>query len=397
MFLALRHKLALFDNYVNPFNRRGALRLSRYHPNAYLLLTLLAAMGGYLYLFLFPALLLAMPVVLFFSIPAAGSAAQWFTVSVELMLMIIGAVVTYTIATLRFSPPSGLELDKRGCPRLFELLQELGEAYGHPRIDRVVLRDRFDVRVVKTPRHGFSFRTNHTLVIGLPLLLTLSPIDVHVLVARRVGQLAGKQSRFNSWLYYLRDMWVQYLNSCNDRQSWLSRPLYSFFQWYVPRYRSLSLGVARICELKADRYAMQVISDRDAARGITGQVMVNDYLERTFWPSVIDNARSAVKPVKLPHARMAELFQGGLPADELDAMLKRIAKRRSNPKSTLPSLSERLNNMGHRKPLLPKPLAVTAAQFYLGGACDRYIELVDKRSSQKVRSNVIKQAGANYS
>ena len=56
MLLVLRKKLAIFDSYINPFNRRGALRLSRYHPNSYLLLTLLAAAGGSLFLFLFPAL-----------------------------------------------------------------------------------------------------------------------------------------------------------------------------------------------------------------------------------------------------------------------------------------------------------------------------------------------------
>ena len=395
MFLALRNKLMLFDSYVNPFNRRGALRLSRYHPNAYLLLTLLAAAGGYLFLFLFPALLVIIPVALYFSLPTATQALQWFDVSIELMLMLVGAAGTFTIATMHFSPPSGLELDERRFPRLFELLKELGNAYGHPRIDRVVLRDRFDVRIVKTPRGGFSFTTRHTLVIGLPLLLTLSPIDVHVLIARRIGQLAGRKSRLNSWLYYLRDLWVQYLSYFNSRRPWLARPLCSFFRWYVPRYRALSLGAVRRSELRADLYAMQVINDRDTARAISGQVVVDDYLLRTFWPNVVETARSAMKQEKMPHAHMADLFQGGLPADEMDALLKRAAVKRSNPGSTMPSLSERLDNIGHRKPLPLKPMAVSAAQFYLGAACAQCIKLIDKRASQKVRSTVIEQANRN--
>jgi uncharacterized ParB-like nuclease family protein len=248
------------------------------------------------------------------------------------------------------------------------------------------------VRIVKTPRSGFSFTTSHTLVIGLPLLLTLSPIDVHALIARRVGQLAGRQSRINSWLYYLRDLWVQYLSHCNNHQSLLSRPLCSFFRWYVPRYRALSLGAARRSELSADLYAIQAINDRDAARAITGQVMIDDYLTRTFWPEVVENARSSMKPENMPHARMAELFQGGLPAEEMDALLKRVAAKRSNPESTMPSLSERLANMGQLKPLQIKPMGVSAAQFYLGNACEPCIKMIDKRSSQKVRAKVIRQA-----
>ena len=94
----------------------------------------------------------------------------------------------------------------------------------------------------------------------------------------------------------------------------------------------------------------------------------------------------------MPHARMAELFQGGLPADEIAVLLRRIAARRSNPHSTMPALSERLENMGHRKALSLKPMPVSAAQFYLGKACEQYIQLMDKRSCQKIRAKVIKQA-----
>lgn len=395
MLVALRNKLAVFDSYINPFNRRGALRLSRYHPNTYLLLTLLAATGGYLFLFLFPALLVSMPVALYFSLPSAVTPWQWFGVVAEMMLTLLGAAGTLTIATMRFPLPSGLELDPRRFPRLFELLKELGDVFGHPRIDRVVLRDRFDVRIVKTPGSGFSFTTSHTLVIGLPLLLAMSPLDVHALIARRVGQLAGRQSRAESWLYYLRDVWVQYLSHCSNADSWMARPLCSFFRWYVPRYRSLSLGAARWSELEADRYAIQAISDGDAVRAISGQAMIDDYLTNTFWPQVVETARSSMKQEKMPHARMAEIFRGGLPAEQIDVLLKRIAARRSNPRGTMPSLSERLTNMGHRKPLPPKPMPVSAAQFYLGNACEPCIKLIDKRSSQKVRAQVIQQANRN--
>lgn len=392
MLLALRNKLAIFDSYINPFNRRGALRLSRYHPNSYLVLTLLAAASGYLFLFLFPVLLMAMPVTLYFSLPSAVTPLQWFGVIIQFTLMALGAAGTLAIATMRFPLPSGLELDQRRFPRLYELLQELGDIYGHPRIDRVVLRDRFHVDIVKTPSSGFSFTTRHTLVIGLPLLLTMSPIDVHALIARRVGQLAGSKNRVNSWLYYLRDLWVQYLHQCNARQSRWTRPLCSFFRWYVPRYRALSLGASRWSELRADLRAIQAINDRDVVRAISGQAMINDYLKRKFWPEVLESARSTMKPETMPHARMAQLFRGGLCSEETAVLLKRVAARRSNPKSTMPSLTERLSNMGHRRPLPLKPLAVSAAEFYLGNACEQCIKLIDKRSCNKIRAKVIEHA-----
>jgi hypothetical protein len=37
-------------------------------------------------------------------------------------------------------------------------------------------------------------------------------------------------------------------------------------------------------------------------------------------------------------------------------------------------------------------MGVSAAQFYLGNACEPCIKMIDKRSSQKVRAKVIRQA-----
>ncbi len=391
MFVELRDRLAWFDRRFNPFSRRGIARLAALHPRGYLVLTTLLAGLGYLFLLLFPALLVTMPVLLVSSLQSAASAQQWFFVTVEFMLLLLGGFASYTIVTTRFALPSGLELTARNFPRLFELLQELRQEYGEPRIDRVVLRDRFEIRVIKTPCSGFAFSTTRTLVIGLPVLLTMSPLDVHVLLARRVGQLAGRRARLDSWLYFLRDMWAQYLADCGAGEPWLTKPLCGFFRWYVPLYRSFSIPLARRSELQADVYALQSMNDCDTARAITGQVLTDAYLTRRFWPGVIQNARQSVKPDVLPHAQMAELFAAGLPEDEVQALLRQVAKRRTRSRCVMPSLLQRLDHIGHREPLLPKSLSVTAARFYLGGACDKCTEVVDRRAQKKVRSKVIRQ------
>jgi len=393
MLFALRNKLTLFDSFFKPFSRHGALMLSSRQARIYRMLAMVSGAGGYLFLLLFPALLISMPVLLYYSIQPVMSDTQWFLVTVEGLSLFIGGVMTYAIFTMRFSLPSGLELTEARFPRLFELLQELGDIYGEPRIDRVVLRDRFVVRIVKTPCNGFAFSTTRTLIIGLPVLLAMSPLDVHVLLARRVGQLAGKRNRLGSWLYYLRDMWDQYVSSCARQSSPLARPVCSFFQSYAPLYRSFSVGVARSSELDADFYALQAINDRDVARGITCQVLTEAYLCHSYWPEVLETAGASGRPESLPHAGMAKVFEHGLSDDDVKATLERVKKKKKDGRSTIPPLADRLENIGHRKPLLPRPLPVTAARFYLGGAYDRCIEVIDKRSVQKVRSKVIKAFG----
>ena len=392
--MELRNKLASLDDFFKPFSRRGALTLSTRQMRIYTALTVVFAAAGYLFLLLFPALLVTMPVTLFHSLQSTLTTEQWFLVTVQALFLVVGAGATYAIFRLRFPLPSGLQLTQDGFPRLFELLRELGELYGEPRIDRVVLRDRFDIRIVKTPNNGFAYSTTRTLVIGLPVLLTMSPLDVHVLMARRVGQLAGKETRINSWLYFLRDMWGQYPGACEGEVSLFARPVYGFFQSYAPRYRSFSVGITRSSELQADRYALEAINDRDTARAITGQVLTDTYLTRRYWPEVLQSATRSGGSRIAPHADMERVFAGGLSEQQAQEELERIERGGGIRRSTMPLLLERLDSIGHLKPSLPRPLSVSAARFYLGSACDKCIAIIDKRSLDKLRSEVIKDCGA---
>ena len=388
--MEVRNKPALLDDFFRPLSRQGALQLSSRQMRIYLTLTFIFGIAGYLFLLFFPALLVIMPATLVYTVKSVMSTHHWFFATVQMLLLLTGALMTYTIFRLRFTPPSGLELTQAGFPRLFELLHELSEVYGQPRIDRVVLRDRFDIRIIKTPVNGFAFSTTRTLVIGLPVLLTMSPLDVHVLLARRVAQLSGKQSRLNSWLYFLRDMWGQYLSCCDGDGLWFARLVCTFFQSYVPAYRSFSVGVARYSELEADRYAIRTINDRDTARGISSQVLIDTYLARSFWPGVLQAAKESGRSKTTPHAAMAKVFENGLSEEEIRTLSTRIEKGGEIRKSTMPSLADRLENIGYHNLVPPKPLSVSAARYYLGSACDACIEVIDKHSLNKLRSEVIK-------
>lgn len=388
MFVQLRDKLTQLDKVLNPISRRALVWFSRQYPRAYLGATMAVALCGYLVLFVFPALAFTMALALLDSIPSASTGQQWLAAGLQVLLLLLAGLVSHAIFRMRFRPPTGLELAPEQFPRLTELLGELRREYGYPRIDRVVLRDRFEVRLVKTPCNGFPLCTRRTLVIGLPVLLTLSPLDVHVLLARRVGQLAGEHSPVSSWLYSLRDMWTHYLFICGSDERSVVRFLCGVFRWYVPFYREFSRPLARNSELDADLYALQAMNDADTARAITAQVIVDTFLTRRFWPGIVRTSGKSQRPETLPHAQMAKLFAGGLTEEQLRTTLQQIEKETPNATSAAPSLAERLDNIGHQSPTLPEPLSITAGRFYLGGALKYCIEIVDRRTVQKLRGTV---------
>jgi hypothetical protein len=385
MFVQFRDRLTRFDKVLNPSSRRVLMWFSRQYPRAYLGATLVGALCGYLVLFVFPGLALVMALALLQSIPSAASGQQWLIAGVQVLLLLSGGLVSHAIFRMRFRPPTGLKLEPTQFPRLFELLQEVRQEYGNPRIDRVVLRDRFEVRVVKTPCNGFPLCTTRTLVIGLPVLLTLSPLDLHVLLARRVGQLAGQHSPLTSWLYSLRDMWAQYLYGCPYDENPAVKFLCGFFRGFVPFYRELSVPLARHSELDADLYALQAMNDADVARAISAQVIVDTFLARRFWPGIVRTGSQSTRPETLPHAQMANLFARGLGEEQLRSTLEQIEKESADATSAVPSLAERLENIGHQSPSLPEPLSITAGRFYVGAALKYCIEVVDRHTVQKLR------------
>ena len=50
-----------------------------------------------------------------------------------------------------------------------------------------------------------------------------------------------------------------------------------------------------------------------------------------------------------------------------------------NSPVAMPSLLKRLNHLGHAKPIPPKRLSKTAADYYLGNSLGKIIQLFDKR------------------
>lgn len=363
--------------------RRELPWLLRHHPTLYLVLSAALAGVGYGFLLFFPALAAAMAVSLAAGFMGASSSTGWAGIALQGLLLALGAAGSYAAWRLRFLPPSGVELTAQSSPQLFKLLDELGEIFGHPRIDRVVLRDRFEVRVVSTPRNGFPFAPVRTLIVGLPVLQTLSPLDVHVLLARRLGQLSGRDGRVHSWLFLLRDLWVQYRVNCSIQQSPLSKLLWVFFRFYSPLYQGFTAAIARVSELAADRYALDSINDRDTVRGITAQAVTEDFLAQIFWPKMEALAQEGAVATLRPHSQMARVVQGGIPRDEVQAALRRVWERDEGPRSSMPALSERLDNLGYQSPLPPKALPVTAASYYLGDAWEKYAEVMDKRWQKK--------------
>ncbi|HSO07159.1 MAG TPA: M48 family metallopeptidase, partial [Pelomicrobium sp.] len=105
---------------------------------------------------------------------------------------------------VKIEAPDGYRLTPKDHPELFAEIENLRRRLGVPRIHRVVLTEEFNAAMSQTPRLGVLGWQRNTLVLGLQLLMSLSPEQARAVVAHEFGHLSGNHSRFNGWIYRLR-------------------------------------------------------------------------------------------------------------------------------------------------------------------------------------------------
>jgi hypothetical protein len=334
------------------------------HPRSYLLLATGLALAGYAALLLFPGLVLA-GISGGYHALFAHPAIAWYPLFTWLSMTAVAALVSWRIAQFRPVTPAGIVLDRQQAPALFELVEELGRHYRRPGIDRMVITAAFTLELVKTPCRFLPVWSANTLVIGLPLIQSLSAAQFRCALARRLGQFSKRYNLLGNWLFQLRAIWPQY---CTTPAGAGFQPVRWFFSAYAPLYQVISLPAARRDELAADSYALQACSDAEVLETITTETVYRLYLEEKYWPVFRKFSARAREAILDPHAGMAAVLHAGLQGDRGLQWLMKAMAREPRWDEPIPSLARRVDNIGHLETRLGEITAVPAAAVYLGTA-----------------------------
>jgi hypothetical protein len=352
-----------------PFQKRRVQTLlpslaTRFPPVA-LLLGGLAALPGYVFLFLFPVITLVLAWSVPMLISQAGSLADWTILVISLSILLLGGGLSWYLLRTPIRLPVGVALDHDMAPNLFELINELESAYGRPVVDQVVLRSQFAMQITRTPKYGMPFLTTKTLEIGLPVLLGLPPAHFKALLARRIGQIGSRHNPVSGWLYQLRSIWPQYKHSYAHQKTLPGRFMHAFFRLYTPLYLKASVFAARLDELEADRYALDLINDRDMAKVISQEIVVRDFLHSRYWPKLRQLVQRGNTDNYHPYGQMSAVIHKGINRDFVQQSLGHVLQTPQQAGDPMPNLVWRLDNMGISKPGAPQVLTETAARTYL--------------------------------
>ncbi len=380
--------LPFMNKWVNPLQNAYFFQLKEKSPRISFGLSIFIAITGILFLLMFPYLFLALPSALYDTVVHATELKDWIDAVIQLVLIGLGGAFSWSIYKLKFSLPTGLDVTKEKFPHLYKLIEELQDDFGKPRIDRIIIRDKYEIRVVKTPRSKMPFLNTRTLIIGLPVLQTMPPLYFRALLARRIGQLSTQHTPVTTRLYFLNDIWAQFKTSSRQSKNGFTKMLSYFFQLYSPLYQTLLMPLLQEEELEADSYGMDLVNDRDMVECLVYEEVVTQFLKNKFWPKIYHMAKRSKIPEFMPYSQMTKVIKAGITDDEISEAIQAALKIDMNNPAPIPALTKRLNHLGHSKPLPPKRLSKTAAEYYLGSSLGKIIQLFDKRWLSKIKGKL---------
>jgi hypothetical protein len=214
-------------------------------------------------------------------------------------------------------------------------------------------------------------RRRRTVVLGLPVLTTLSMAELRAVIAHELAHFSDAHDAFAAWVYRTRGSWLA-LRAALDRR--LATPVYVYWliRWYVPRLNAASAEVARRHELVADRVAAKVAGSRAAADALVVFESGARFADDTHWPTIQISHQTAPEPPR-PYSQMLTWNARMTSTDVLEELLAGDTE----PADTHPSLRERFARLDEAV-RMPPPAVCSAGEEILGVELEKLAGRLDQ-------------------
>lgn len=348
------------------------------NPGRYTLSVIGVALLGFLILGLvigFSVLLLLLLVGLGILVVATGGKALILLAKLGKLLiaLVLAAWVmiksSFTLLFARFDPPQGRELTREEAPRLFAHLDRIRERLGGPRIHHVLLTDEMNAAIVQHPRFGLVGWEQSYLILGLPLLQTLSEDEALSVIAHEYGHLSGHHGRLGGFIYRFRSAWGNLQTLSEQWTDWGSRLIARLFKWYAPYFNAYTFVFARQNEYVADRCSVEIAGQQTVASALVRSNVASLFRDEKFWPSITRRISEVPTPIKNRSGLWQDALASGIDQANWSQYLDVAGQRKTDHLDTHPALRDRLSAIGVALDTLnakPDGTESVAANLWLG-------------------------------
>ncbi len=353
-------------------------KLAKQHQHFYLTIAVFAAIAGYAYLLFPPAVVLTAFYFLHELIPAVQSNQDWVEIGIIGFIAILFMYASVRTVQLKFSHVKGLKLTKEMTPDLFDVITEVRSHFKRPAIKNVVITEKFECRIESVPRLGIPVASYNTLVIGLPMMQTLSPEEFRCELSRCIGQNSKIIPSLTLFVYKSHNLWAMYNESLSKYKKFGTSPLRWFFKTYSRLFEIIAAPAIRMEELEADLFALEYINEDEVFEALKSEAISRILLKTHYWPNVrkmvMKHPNIAIKPfANLENSVRTEALQNNRKKWLSEAYLTGQLSG-----DLMPSFRQRMEYIGHAKMRSISVLGMNSAEKYLGDTRKNIIPIIDK-------------------
>lgn len=350
-------------------------RYARQNPSYYKLRVFLLAILGYAYI-AFVFLLMCGGMWALRSL-VVSTQSDYLVERIDYLIIILGIGII-RLFWVKFQRPRGLELYRQQLPELFAIIDEIREILKAPRIHHILLTSEHNAGVLQIPRLGFLGWQRNYLLLGLPLLQSLTVEQFRSTIAHELAHLSGNHSRFSGWVYRVRRTWHQLADTGDF---FLFK---YFFQWYEPYFNAYSFALARAQEYEADKRSVEICGIETSAEELINIYIYNSFLHEVFWKKIYEKA---IYSSLAPNGTITSLLQAlrtDIQTHYSVRWLGLALSQTTNYDDTHPCLSERLEAMGYlinpnNTNKLPRRPEETAAEYFFGDILFSFAAYLDEQ------------------
>lgn len=319
--------------------------LAERHPGLYKIALILATLIGYGFIYLFPLCLIGCAILIPNMILQASDKYDVMLTLLTIAATLFSGWMSWHLTRCKPALPGGRPLKVEEAPLLFDLLHDLRQQHKTAPIHDVRIIQEYQLTIIKTPRNGYPLNYRNTLLIGLPVLQSMSPKQLKYALQRQVIHLASMYRRSSGWAYFLSGIWDQYRVTYQNSWHPASLMMRLFFMIYAPLFRLLARP-ARIQQIHfADRQAAAFDSARGCADMLIVEAVHTKYLRDQFWPALMQHAYQHLAPPYFPYASIEQYLRNQLDQASAQQLLDTVLME-NHERGDCPGLQLRLDQLG---------------------------------------------------
>ncbi|HWA84190.1 MAG TPA: M48 family metallopeptidase, partial [Fimbriimonadaceae bacterium] len=125
------------------------------------------------------------------------------------LALYVGLFVLVLLRSLwvKLAPPSGVTLRRGDARELYKEVDSIADRLKAPKPNEIRIDYRLNAAASQTPRWGMFGPSRNVLLLGLPLLTTMSPDEVRAIIAHEFGHFSGSHGKFGAWAYRVEWTW----------------------------------------------------------------------------------------------------------------------------------------------------------------------------------------------